>query len=177
MPDKPDTGGVSPPSPLRGGVGGGGFVNSRLARPTKNIARARSLRTNATPPERHLWKVLRSFNANGHHFRRQVPIGPYFADFAGHHPKLVVELDGDTHGTSAGLAYDARRDAYLRRIGYVVLRVTNPDVIKNPEGVWHLVHEALASITPTPDPSPQGGGGPGLHAVRHQESDDGSGGV
>ena len=143
---------------MRGGAGGGGVPNARLTRPAKNIARARALRTNATPPERQLWKLLKGFNANGYHFRRQVPIGRYFADFACHHPKLVIELDGDTHGTDGAIAHDARRDAFLRSAGYAVLRIGNRDLSESLDGVWTRVDDALKSLTPTPSPSPQGGG-------------------
>jgi hypothetical protein len=41
---------------------------------------------------------LRRRQLQGHKFRRQVPIGPYFADFACLDARLVVEVDGDHHG-------------------------------------------------------------------------------
>ncbi|HEY9009441.1 MAG TPA: cobaltochelatase subunit CobN [Devosia sp.] len=132
------------------------FTNNRQA---KHIDRARGLRNNATPPERHLWQLLHDFIGRGYRFRRQVPIGSYFADFACHHPKLVIELDGDTHGTSGAIAHDARRDAFLRSAGYQILRFTNHDIITNREGIWRVIDDALRLLpTPSPAPSPQGGG-------------------
>ena len=44
--------------------------------------RARQLRRDATEPERRLWAILHSLREQGYHFRRQHPIGPYYADFA-----------------------------------------------------------------------------------------------
>jgi cobalamin biosynthesis Mg chelatase CobN len=147
----------SSPPPLRGGIKGGGTFNSRQARPSKDIGRARSLRLHGTPPERRLWLLLRELRPLGYHFRRQVPIGRYFADFACHHPRLVVELDGDTH--AAAVAYDAERTAFLETAGYTVLRIGNRDVVRNLDGVGQTILNALTSLaTPAPDPSPQGGG-------------------
>jgi len=161
------------PSPLRGGARGGGsapsanaavwsgpatgFTNSRLARITKNIERARTLRSNPPQPERALWRLLREAFPEAH-FRRQVPIGPYFADFASHRAKLIIELDGDTHGSEQAQRYDAKRDAFLRDAGYRILRMANRD-LQNLEGVWLQVSQSVGDIrTPTPNPSPQGGG-------------------
>ena len=44
-----------------------------------------------------LWQVLRNHRLDGHGFRRQTPIGPYFADFVCLQRKLIVEADGRTH--------------------------------------------------------------------------------
>ena len=48
--------------------------------PAGTVLRARKLRSNATEAETRMWRVLReTFPA--FKWRRQVPIGPYFADF------------------------------------------------------------------------------------------------
>lgn len=54
-------------------------------------------------------------------FQRQ--IGPYRVDFL-IYPSLVVELDGPHHSGSGQVAYDTERDAYLRRMGFEVRRIT-----------------------------------------------------
>ena len=69
----------------------------------------------------------------GSKFRRQVPIGPYFADFACLDARLVVEVDGDHHGDQ--LVYDARRDQGLCEMGFRVLRFWVSEVDENIEGV------------------------------------------
>jgi very-short-patch-repair endonuclease len=61
----------------------------------------------------------------GTHFRRQVALGPYVADFICLAAKLVIELDGDQHGTDKALRYDADRTAWLEANGLTVLRFTN----------------------------------------------------
>ena len=78
-----------------------------------SITRARSLRRKMSPAEAMLWTALRSAPLKPFHFRRQVPFGPYYADFAAHGPRLIVEIDGSSHFDDAAIAYDARRDAFL----------------------------------------------------------------
>ena len=109
-----------------------------------SIERARELRKRMPPAEARIWDVLRSLRPLGFHFRRQVPIGPYYADFACHHASLVIELDGDTHGSDAAADYDAWRDAFIRREGYEVVRIPNGEVMENMDGVATLIDSMLA---------------------------------
>ncbi len=99
---------------------------------------ARHLRANATQAERLLWSLLRR-RALGVRFRRQHPIGPYFADFYCHAAGLVVEVDGIVHDGDAAQAWDDARDTYMRGRGLRVLRLTNEVVLGDPE-------RALATI-------------------------------
>lgn len=62
-----------------------------------SVERARQLRKNMGAPEAKLWNALRELRLLGHHFRRQVPLGRYYADFCCHKARLVIEVDGDTH--------------------------------------------------------------------------------
>lgn len=122
--------------------------------------RARQLRNGATAAERRLWYRLRELKPVGHKFRRQVTIDRYIVDFACLSKRLIVEVDGATHGTEAEIEYDHSRQRHLEKEGFIVLRVTNADVADNIEGVMEMIVDAVARCrTPTPDPSPQGGGG------------------
>ena len=105
--------------------------------------RDKELRANPTAPERRMWRLLHPFRTAGYHFRRQEQIGPYYVDFACHSARLVIEVDGDTHGTDAGIEHDALRDEFLRFEQYAVLRFGNHDVMHSPEGVHTLVAAAL----------------------------------
>ncbi|MDB5589123.1 MAG: endonuclease protein [Devosia sp.] len=127
--------------------------------------RARTLRNNPPEPERRLWQLLRELRPLGFHVRRQVPLGPYILDFACHHAKLAIEVDGDTHFTDEAIARDEVRDAMLVAAGYQVIRVTNDDVMTNLDGIGIMLHDVLMRksplpprLPPTPNPSPQGGG-------------------
>jgi very-short-patch-repair endonuclease len=105
-----------------------------------SIARARELRKQMPRPEAMMWNALRTLKPLGFHFRRQVPLRRYYADFACHHPKLVIEIDGRSH-TNPG--YDAERDAFMRKEGYRILRVGNDDVLREIDGVMLAVSHAL----------------------------------
>ena len=108
----------------------------------RNTLRARALRHEATPAERKLWRYL-SRSQLGEKFSRQMPVGPYFADFLCRERRLIVELDGFSHNMRTG--QDAARDRYLRAAGYRVLRFANADVGSNVEGVVETIRLALAS--------------------------------
>ena len=86
--------------------------------------RAHTLRRNSTATERRLWSLLRAKRLQGLKFRRQVPIGPYVADFLCLRHRLVVEADGPFHNPEA----DAVRDAWLSAQGFRVLRFTNSQI-------------------------------------------------
>ncbi|HEY7231246.1 MAG TPA: DUF559 domain-containing protein [Pseudolabrys sp.] len=64
---------------------------------------ARQMRARPTEAERKLWWHLRHrLSLSGSHFRRQVQIGPYVADFVSHRLRLVIEVDGGQHGMQLG---------------------------------------------------------------------------
>ena len=59
-----------------------------------SASRARNLRKNDTEAERRLWEAIRNRRLAGFKFVRQLPIGPYVADFACRESKLILEVDG-----------------------------------------------------------------------------------
>lgn len=107
------------------------------------VERARQLRKTMSAPEARLWSALRQLRAFGHHVRRQVPIGPYYADFACHRAKLVIEVDGATHFGGGAEAGDERRTARIAADGYRVVRVLNSDVMDNLDGVIEYLMSVL----------------------------------
>ena len=127
--------------------------------------RAKILRANSTTPERRFWRLRYPFRTSGYHFRKQAPIGPFVVDFACHHARLAIEVDGDTHYTDTAQRQDARRDAFLRAQGYTVLRFTNQDAMHNADGIYDVVARALAGRPrqpsagyPLPNPPHKGEG-------------------
>ena len=113
---------------------------------------ARSLRRRSTWPERMLWSRLRERRLCRFKWRRQVPMGPYVADFFCESARMVVELDGMSH-VHSGEA-DARRSKYLQSLGLRVIRVTNDDVLQNIDAVLEFI--ARAALTPSPSPEGRG---------------------
>jgi very-short-patch-repair endonuclease len=81
--------------------------------------RARELRNNMSGTERRVWFRLRGRRLAGFKFRRQLPIGPYFADFVCLSARVIVEIDGDLHEEES----DQRKTAYLESQGFRVVRI------------------------------------------------------
>ena len=112
------------------------------------VGRARYLRRSATLPERVLWRRLRFKQIGGHKFRRQHPLGLFVVDFVCLEQKLVIEVDGATHGTSAELARDAERTAWLVERGCRVIRVDNIEIYESIDMVGLAILEALGEYRP-----------------------------
>ncbi len=106
-----------------------------MQNPRRNTPLARELRSNATLPERVLWKLLRDRRRHGLKFRRQQPVGPFVADFYCASARLVVEIDGMGHDARA----DAGRDEWMRSEGIEVLRIPAKSALDVPERVAELI--------------------------------------
>jgi very-short-patch-repair endonuclease len=99
---------------------------------------ARRLRKRPTDAEQAMWRLLREAFPEAR-FRRQVPLLRFYADFASHRYRVVIEVDGGQHGEAA----DRERDHLMRAEGYEILRFWNNDVLENREGVARVIAEAL----------------------------------
>ncbi len=121
--------------------------------PTPLTPIARSLRRDATSAERRLWQGLRREQVAGFRFRRPVILGGFIADFACFEARMVIEVDGATHGTDEEVARDATRSASLAAQGYDVLRFTNDDVFNNLDGVLETIYMRLITLRPRRDDS------------------------
>ncbi len=110
-------------------------------KPKKVIQRARELRVQQTHAEQLLWAALRRHNLGGLKFRRQHPVGPYFADFACVSHRLIIEVDGGYHDVVA--IHDLQRQRSLEDDGWTVLRFSNDDVTTDVESVVHSVAQLL----------------------------------
>jgi very-short-patch-repair endonuclease len=109
---------------------------------------------------------LRNRQLGGFKFVRQEPIGDYFADFVCRDRKLVVEVDGATHGSSDEIARDEHRDERLVLHGYRVMRIANEDLRNNLDRVLDAILSELGgehvsmsveAAAPHPGPLPAGG--------------------
>jgi very-short-patch-repair endonuclease len=122
---------------------------------------SRSLRHDMTDAEWKMWHILRDIDWPGAHFRRQVKIGAYYADFLSHSYHIIVEVDGSQHYEDAAMLYDKRRTRFLEREGFQVIRFGNTDVLRHSEGVYDAIVDVLKNTTPIrrfAPPSPHGGG-------------------
>ena len=88
--------------------------------------------------------------------RRQVPVGPFVADFYCAEFKLIVELDGESHDRR--MEYDKDRTQWLGERGYRVVRFLNEDVYDFTEAVLKEIARVCGrefdASTPSAEPSP-----------------------
>ena len=113
-------------------------------------SKAGRLRKEITAAETMLWRSLRNRGIAAKS-RRQVPIGPYVADFACVPARLVVELDGRPHDDPDRRDRDLSRDAWLAEQGWRVLRIPNDIVIGGGNIVVDRIRAALPRF-PSSDP-------------------------
>lgn len=83
--------------------------------------------------EKICWKLRRDRRINGAKFRRQNPIGPYFANFACVSQKLSSRLTS------------------MESLGWRVVRFWANEVVANPEGIRAEIEKVTkGSVTPSP---------------------------
>jgi very-short-patch-repair endonuclease len=115
-------------------------------------AHAKAMRKEPTPAELKFWYAVRDRRLDGLKFRRQVPIGPYIADFLCPDHGIIIELDGGQHAEQ--MSDDEARDRYLVSQGYLVLRFWNHEVLTSMDGVIDKIFSVLRERGWTSSPSP-----------------------
>jgi very-short-patch-repair endonuclease len=111
-----------------------------------------------TDHERLLWSILRDRCFHNYKFRRQMPIGPYVADFICLEKRLIIELDGRGHIDEQ--VYDERRTQWLESAGFHVVRFWNTELETDVNKVMQVKLQHLREFTPHPPaPSPARGEG------------------
>jgi very-short-patch-repair endonuclease len=90
-----------------------------------------------------LWSRLRAHRLDGRKFRRQHVIGRYIVDFVCLGSRLVIEVDGDSHGDDEAEALDSARTVWLQTLGFRVIRFWNYDVLTNIDGIVESILNAL----------------------------------
>lgn len=105
------------------------------------IPKAKELRRNMTPQEKHLWyDYLRDYPIR---FQRQKTIKSFIVDFYCHKAKLIVEIDGSQHYTDEGIEYDRERTNLLKEYNLKIIRFSNYDVDTAFEGVCMEIDKTI----------------------------------
>ena len=92
------------------------------------VDRARNMRKEPTEEENKLWHLyLKKIRPR---FTRQKKIGSYIVDFYCPKLKIVIEIDGVQHYLEENIEYEKRREEYLEKEGYKLLRFYNSDINK-----------------------------------------------
>ena len=110
--------------------------------PAGAVDRARTLRRNSTDAEKLLWRELRRAFPQAK-FRRQCPVGPFFADFLSFRHRLVIEVDGGQHAMQD--SSDEARTRFIESQGFRVIRFWNNEVLGNIEGVLQSISPNLTA--------------------------------
>ena len=101
------------------------------------LPRAKELRKEMTPQERHLWyDFLRNYPVK---IYKQRIIDSFIADFYCASARLVIEIDGSQHFTEEGMLRDKARTEIIERYGIHVLRFTNHEVDTQFENVCNMI--------------------------------------
>jgi very-short-patch-repair endonuclease len=97
-----------------------------------------------------MWSILRAKRLAGLKFRRQHVVGNYIVDFVCLPARLIIEVDGDTHGDDEAALRDAKRTEEIERSGYRVIRFWSDYVLDDTEGGVHdaILTALLASALP-----------------------------
>ena len=99
---------------------------------------SRELRTlSVSKAEKYIWKALLSRKQMGVGFKRQRPIDKFIVDFFSAEIKLILEIDGSSHLNKG--TYDAYREQKLKRLGFVIIRFSEGEVINNIENVHSVI--------------------------------------
>ncbi len=148
--------GTSSPPSQGGVVADRGGSDQIMNRPELKSFR-KHLRSNLTPAEAALWKMLQKSQLQGRKFRRQHSVGPYILDFYCPSEKLAVELDGDGHMHLSQMEYDMERDAFIHQFGIKVIRIENHWVFDQPEAVLEEISNEFgwSDKATTPPSAPQ----------------------
>ena len=92
------------------------------------VERTTTMRKEPTAEEGKLWHLyLKKLEPR---VKRQVVVGPYIVDFYCSKLKLIIEIDGEQHFFEENLDYEKRREDFLQKEGYKLLRFYNSDINK-----------------------------------------------
>ncbi|MDO9335333.1 MAG: DUF559 domain-containing protein [Caulobacter sp.] len=111
---------------------------------------ARALRRELSLPEGLLWRALRGSALAGARFRRQQPLGPYVGDFYCASAKLVIEVDGASHGCADRPWRDQIRDGWMRENGFRTLRLPASLVLSDMDTTLRTILAAIDAIEVPP---------------------------
>ena len=105
----------------------------------------KELRNESTAAEAESWNHLKRKQLDGRKFRRQHSINNYIFDFYCSSEKLIIELDGESHGEYHRTYEDQDRDNELRKMGYKIQRFENRFIFEDIEWVKDEIRKNFKS--------------------------------
>ncbi len=101
-----------------------------------------------TDAEQLLWQYLRCKQIHGVQFNRQKPILKYIVDFYCARARLVIEIDGGQHFDLDHQNRDEARDRALSKLGLLVLRFDNHQMLTNTDSVLESIYTQVENRLP-----------------------------
>jgi len=102
----------------------------------------RQLRSNMTFCEKIVWVYLRK-KQYGYRFLRQYSVDAFVVDFYCPKLKLAVEIDGSVHNSNEQKEHDIERQNYIEKFGISFVRITNNELLGNPNKAFAKIEEAI----------------------------------
>ena len=116
--------------------------------------RSREMRRASTDAESLLWGILRNRRFLGLKFRRQHEIEKRFiVDFYCPELHLAIELDGAPHFSEPVEQFDAKRSRALNRLGIIVIRFRNDEVIEQTNATLQRLRTMVGNLQRVPHSS------------------------
>lgn len=103
-----------------------------------------------TDAELKFWNIVRKRQIENIQFYRQRPIGKYIVDFVSLSHKIIIEIDGSQHYEENHKIKDQQRDLFLNKLGYIIVRFNDNEVLANIEGVKEDLYQKIKSLPSLP---------------------------
>jgi very-short-patch-repair endonuclease len=124
-----------------------GFYPGSFGHRAWKAAFREKLRNNPTPAEKELIIALEKEEETRGLFIFQGIVFGFIPDFASPRLKVIIEVDGAVHNTTAGKRGDGRRDNIFRRNGWIVKRFNNAQVMcRQPDVMSVIIHCVRARL-------------------------------
>jgi len=111
------------------------------------LDKRRNLRKEQTYCEKLMWMFLRNRQMIGYKFSRQYSVDQYVIDFYCPKLKLAVEIDGSVHNSNEQKEYDIERQNYIETFGISFVRITNNELLGNPNKAFGKIEDAVKLLT------------------------------
>lgn len=109
----------------------------------------RELRKEVTFCEKIMWLHLRKKQLKVR-FLRQYSVDSYVIDFYSPEIRLAIELDGNVHDSPEQKKYDKTRQSYLEAFGISFIRITNDELMGNPNKAFDRIVEKIRELKKNP---------------------------
>ena len=106
----------------------------------------RKLRKDQTFAEKIVWLNVRRRELLGLKFKRQFSVDNYIIDFYCPEHKIALEIDGEIHDKPENIIKDKIRQRYLESFGIKFIRVTNSELLGNPNKAFERIEREIKEI-------------------------------